>query len=103
MSRLTPRPVTSGLKRLGADLRTWRLLNRNTVAEIADRADVSTDTVSRIESGRSVSTENLLRVARALGVLDPLTAAVDPYATDVGRLRAGERLPQRVRHRERAP
>ncbi len=103
MARLTPRPITAGLERLGSDLRNWRLLNRNTIAEIADRADVSPDTVSRIESGRSVSTENLLRVARALGVLDALTAAVDPYATDVGRLRADERLPQRVRHRERAP
>jgi transcriptional regulator with XRE-family HTH domain len=103
MARVTPRPVTAGLERLGSDLRTWRLLHRNTVAEIADRAHVSSDTVSRIESGRSVSSENLLRVARALGVLELLTAALDPYATDVGRLRAEEQLPQRVRKRGRAP
>jgi transcriptional regulator with XRE-family HTH domain len=103
MERVTPRPVQAGLERLGADLRTWRLLHRNTVAEIADRAGVSTDTVSRLESGRSVSTENLLRVARAIGVLEPLTVALDPYATDVGRLRADERLPQRVRRRRRTP
>ena len=43
--------------------------------------------------------ENLLRVARALGVLDLLTKALDPYATDVGRLRADEELPTRVRAR----
>lgn len=43
--------------------------------------------------------ENLLRVARALGVLELLTKALDPYATDVGRLRAEEKLPTRVRAR----
>jgi len=102
MARVTPRPVRAGLDRLGSDLRTWRLLNRNTIAEIADRAHVSPDTVARIESGRSVSTENLLRVARALGVLEPLISSVDPYATDVGRLRADEQLPKRVRNRKRA-
>jgi hypothetical protein len=30
-------------------------------------------------------------------VLDLLTAALDPYATDLGRLRAQESLPKRVR------
>jgi hypothetical protein len=40
--------------------------------------------------------ENLLRVARVLGVLDNLVAALDPYATDLGRLRSQEALPKRV-------
>jgi hypothetical protein len=43
--------------------------------------------------------ENTLRIARALGVLDLMSAAVDPYSTDVGRARADEELPERVRHR----
>jgi hypothetical protein len=30
-------------------------------------------------------------------VLDMLTAALDPFATDLGRLRAQESLPERVR------
>lgn len=98
MTRTTaPRPVRAAAVRLGEDLRTWRLLTRATIAEVAERADVSTDTVARLERGQSVSTENLLRIARALGVLDLLVGALDPYATDVGRLRADERLPQRVR------
>lgn len=42
--------------------------------------------------------ENLLKVARALGVLDQLVLSLDPYSTDVGRLRADEQLPGRVRH-----
>ncbi len=99
MRPITPRPVRGALERLGEDLRTWRLLNRSTVAEVADRAGVSPDTVGRLERGESVSTENLLRVARALGVLGMLEGAVDPYSTDVGRLRADELLPKRVRHR----
>jgi len=51
----------------------------------------------RIESGTGASLESVLRVARALGVLDQLASALDPYATDVGRLRSEEVLPQRVR------
>jgi hypothetical protein len=51
----------------------------------------------RLENGEGATMENLLRVARALGVLDQLVEAVDPYETDVGRLRSEETLPQRVR------
>lgn len=51
----------------------------------------------RLENGQGASLENLLRVARALGVLDSLVTALDPYSTDVGRLRSEEILPKRVR------
>jgi hypothetical protein len=53
----------------------------------------------RLENGEGASMESMLRVARALGVLDSLVAALDPYSTDVGRLRSEEALPERVRHR----
>jgi len=46
-----------------------------------------------------VGIENLLRVLRALGVLDSLPRSIDPYETDVGRLRSDEQLPKRVRPR----
>lgn len=36
------------------------------------------------------------------GCLEALTASLDPYQTDLGRLRSDEALPERVRHR-RAP
>jgi len=85
------------LRKLGDDLRTWRKLRRLTAEEVADRAGVGRSTVLRLETGEGSTLENLLRVARALGVLDELTKAIDPYATDVGRLRAQERLPERVR------
>lgn len=92
-----PRPVVRAMARLGDDLRTWRRLQRLTIAQVADRADVSRDTVLRLEKGGSVSSENLLRITRALGVLEQLAGAVDPHASDVGRLRADEMLPERVR------
>jgi transcriptional regulator with XRE-family HTH domain len=93
----TPVAVTSGQRHIGEDLATWRRLRRLTAAQVADRAGISRHTVMRLENGEGASTENLLRVARALGVLDLLIAALDPYSTDVGRLRSEEALPERVR------
>lgn len=96
---LTPSAVTRALRDVGDDLSTWRRLRHLTAAEVADRAGVGVSTVQRLEGGQGATLENLLRVARALGVLEPLQQALDPYATDVGRLRAEQALPKRVRHR----
>ncbi len=95
-----PIAVASGQRRLGEDLATWRRLRRLTVAQVADRAGISRYTVMRLENGAGATTENLLRVARALGVLELLVVALDPYGTDVGRLRSEEALPERVRPRK---
>ena len=99
----TPAAVASGQRRMGEQLATWRKLRRLTAAQVADRAGISRHTVMRIESGQGASLENLLRVARALGVLDTLTAALDPYATDLGRLMSDESLPTRVRRPRSGP
>ena len=83
---------------LGEHVTTWRKLNRLTAAQVAERADISRDTLRAIERGRgTVSTENLLRVLRILGIMDEVVKAADPYETDVGRLRMDETLPKRVR------
>ena len=95
-----PVAVAAAMRRLGEDVGTWRKLRGLTAAEVADRAGVTRQTVTRLESGQDVGTGTLLRVARALGVMDSLAAALDPYATDVGRLRVEEALPQRVRSRK---
>ncbi len=97
----TPLAVSHAIRRIGADLATWRRLRLLTAAQVADRAGVSRHTVMRIESGEGASLESVLRVSRALGVLDQLASAVDPYATDVGRLRAEEALPRRIRQPRR--
>ncbi|MDA8068866.1 MAG: helix-turn-helix domain-containing protein [Actinomycetota bacterium] len=99
MATPTPPSVGRAAREIGAHFVTWRKLRGLTVGQVADRAGVSVNTVSRLATDPgSVSLENTLRIARALGILDPLVAAADPLSTDIGRLRAGERLPQRVRH-----
>lgn len=96
----TPLPVRRALRDVADHVATWRKLRGLTQAQVADRAGVSRDTLVRLERGDGgVSIEKLLRVLRALGILDSLPRALDPYETDVGRLRSEERLPQRVRPR----
>lgn len=99
-SRESPMPlaVGRGLRVLGDRVTTWRKLQRLTAAQVAERAGISRDTLRAIEQGKgTASTENLLRVLRILGILDSVLDAADPYQTDVGRLRADEILPKRVR------
>ena len=94
-----PAPIARAMAELGEDLATWRRLRNLTINEVAERADVARGVVIKLEVGDGATVESLLRVTRALGVLGALASALDPYASDVGRLRAGETLPQRVRHR----
>ena len=95
-----PAPVRRALRSVADDLGSWRRLRGLTQAQLADRAGVSREVVIRLEKGDGgARLENFMRVLRALGVLEPLTTALDPYESDVGRLRSDERLPQRVRPR----
>lgn len=95
---VTPLAVSRALRALGTHVANWRKLQRLTAAQVAERAGISRDTLRAIEQGKgTASTENLLRVLRILGILDGMVAAADPYQTDVGRLRAEEILPKRVR------
>ncbi len=95
-----PPGVARAMRGLAEDLVTWRKLRGLTQAQLADRAGVSRDTLSRLESGAGgVGLETLLRVLRALGLLDTLAEAFDPHRSDIGRMRSDEELPQRVRPR----
>lgn len=98
MTQRPPVPVTRAARVLGEHVATWRKLMQLTAEELAERAGISRATLRSIEHGAgTASTENLLRVLRVVGVLDAAVSATDPYATDVGRLRSDEVLPQRVR------
>lgn len=95
---VTPLAVARSLRLLGKHVSNWRKLNRLTAAQVAERAGISRDTLRAIEQGKgTVSTENLLRVLRVIGIMDAVVKSADPYETDVGRLRMDEILPKWVR------
>ena len=94
----TPAPVRAALVEMGEHVVTWRKLNHLTAATVAARAGIGVTTLRAIEHGTgSASTEALSRVLRVLGVLASVTRALDPFESDLGRARADEVLPQRVR------
>jgi DNA-binding XRE family transcriptional regulator len=98
--RRAPLPVTRALREVGSALEAWRKLRGLTQAQLASRVGLNRETIARLEKGEGgVSLENVLLVLRALGLQDLLQRALDPYESDIGRLRADELLPQRVRPR----
>ncbi len=85
-------------RQMGANIATWRKLQSLTGEQLAERAGVSRVTISKLEGGDlGVGLGVVLEVFRALGQLDALVTATDPYETDLGRIRAGETMPKRVR------
>lgn len=98
MKRPTPYATAQAARQIGEHLRTWRTLQELTAEQVAQRAGVTRATVGRLERGETtVGFDVVLNVARALGVLEAMVVATDPYETPLGRARADERLPRRVR------
>lgn len=65
-------------KELGDRLRSCRLKRRFEQTELAERAGISDRTVRALEKGTGSSVESLLRVMKALGILEGLDAMVPP-------------------------
>lgn len=98
MKRPSPAKVTQAATQLGQHVAAWRKLQRLTAETVCQRAGISRPTLRKVEHGDpTVSMESFLNVLRALGRLDSLTGALDPYETDLGRARADQQLPRRVR------
>lgn len=82
----------------GEHVRGWRMVLGLTAQQVAERADISRDTLRKIESGSpTVSFGSVAQVLRALGVLDQAVAAIDPLESDIGRLRAENLTKKRAR------
>ena len=98
MKRPVPMATKLAARRIGENLSTWRRLYGLSSQQVAERAAVSRSTVSRLENGDpTVSFATFLNVCRAVGVLDAISTATDPYETDLGRARADTAIPQRIR------
>lgn len=100
VSSATPVPakVHRAAVEIGDDVTAWRKILGLTAEQVAERAGISRGTLRKLERGDpAVGLHVLLRVARALGVLDTLTGALDPLNTDIGRARAGLIDRKRVR------
>jgi transcriptional regulator with XRE-family HTH domain len=99
-SKPVPPAIRRANRQIAEDVSAWRRLRGLTQAQLADRSGVGRATLARLEGGEGgIGLENLLRVLRALGVLDTVIRALDPYESEVGRLRSSEELPRRVRPR----
>lgn len=98
-AKTTPLRVRRAAADIGSQLAAWRKIENLTAQQVAERAHIARDTLRRLEHGEvGVSLETVLSVARALGALDRLVDALDPYQTDLGRAHAAAALPKRVRH-----
>lgn len=62
------------LREIGARLRRTRLQQNLKIEDLATRAGVGVSTIQRLESGRSVGLEYLVRVLRGLGRLQSLNS-----------------------------
>ena len=97
MATNIPIAVQTNLKVIGENLAAQRKLLNLRAEDVALRAGVTTSTISKIENGKPVGIVEMLKTLRILGLSDDVVAATDPYNKDVGKLRALEKLPERVR------
>lgn len=67
---------------LGENIRNLRLLKNIDQRDLAARAGVSTTAVKRLESGKTSTTETLIRVLRILGRTDWLESLAPPVSID---------------------
>ena len=98
MAHATPIPVARTMRNVARNFDLARRQQRITVELLAERADLSVPTVRKILNEGAGSFENVLKVARILGMLELMEQATDPLNTPIGRLRANEDTPKRVRY-----
>lgn len=69
--------TTLAQKILGDRLRQHRIARGLQQAELADKAKVSREAISKVENGRPVNLDTFLQVLKSLDLLDRLDAAID--------------------------
>lgn len=97
MAGKTPIPVARTMRNIAQNLDLARRQQRIPMSLLAQRANVSVPTVRALLSEGKGGLETFLRVVRVLGLLDCVEQATDPLNTPIGRLRADDDTPLRVR------
>ena len=83
---------------LGRKLEQLRLSKNVNQSALAAEAGVSRRTITRLENGEGISLDTLIRVMRALGVVDRLASLLpDPATRPVERIKLGGRERKRAR------
>jgi len=91
-------PVQAAFIETGKHLKVWRRIYSLKATQVAERAGISTGTLSKIENGDpSVSVAAFLKVAGSMGLLDIIVESIDPLNSDLGRARVNDSLPKRIR------
>lgn len=97
MAGRTPIPVARAMREISSNLDLARRQQRITVELLAARANLSVPTVRKMLNEGAGSFENFLRIARLLGFLDGVVDSTNPLNTGIGRIRAEQDVPKRVR------
>ncbi|MDO5697527.1 MAG: helix-turn-helix transcriptional regulator [Dermatophilus congolensis] len=97
MAVLLPLAVRTGMRDIGEHLAAWRKLQGLSVAALSERCGVSASTITRVEKGKGASLDNVLIIARGLGIMESVTEAFDPWNHERGRALLQSHLPQRIR------
>ena len=85
------------LKELGSRVARYRLNTNLTQAAFAKEAGVSQRTVSRLEHGESTQTSSLIRILRALRILENLEALIpEPAISPIQQLQLHGKRRQRA-------
>ena len=96
-----PKPLTIALRkilrRVGKQIRNARLRRRIQASELADRANMSRNTLHNIEHGHGSSMMNYAKVLNCLGLEQDLLAIADAKTDAVGLDLSREALPQHIR------
>ena len=93
-----PIPVRRALRKLGQDISDSRRRRRIPLNLMAERADLSRSTLSKIEKGDpSVSLGGYATVLFVLGLTEHLSNLADANSDAVGRMLEEENLPKRIR------
>lgn len=98
MKRPSPAKTKRAAREIGEHITAWRKLQHLTAEQVCQRAGISRPTLRKVEQGDpTVTLETFLNVLRSLGRLDSIVEVLDPYEHALGRARADQQLPQRVR------